>query len=287
MDYNLLIFLSEKQDAQKLVELLKDTGIDAYVEDKTSDPSDPQWNVMVDENKALKAQNVLEQFYDDKEKQEKAKREAERLKDPRYRNKSNGSQSSSFKPSWTVIALAIFLTGLTGAGLRYYFKDQERIRQQKLIDQKYGADEEEYYRFIAEQDSLNALKESGLTLELFKESILSEFKGKPVKLDDGITLNKVSTDGTTILFEGEFHEGYEVDHPDNIFKSNLRNALLESFHYAFLTEKDVYGNDYFDQLEELGVTLQFDFYNHGETKPAVTCRFTGSDLNKMEKKKKK
>lgn len=294
MEYSLLVIVSEKEEAQAIVKKLTDNNIDSFVEDMTDNDEQPpvtQWGVMIDEDKAEKAQDVLSEYY--KEKSEKEQPNIDdyiRMMDESGVFDVGSSTEQPSRPSGTSffnterIAFFVFMLLCIG-GYRVY-KTETKVgynntvmSNKALLNRPINAARASI-RIKRINDSITEAHAKPFSLSGLSEHV-TKLKDEYIVTYHGLYIVKeVQVRGRNVTFHSDL-----IQEKDDVYKaasSELDRKLSIWLYNKLKNCKDVYGKHFFDKLADSGARFHFVFYNHPDGAPSFTSHVVASDVKRWD-----
>lgn len=307
MNYSLLTIVDNQEESLKISSLLKSKGVGAY-SSQAIEYGYNKWGVYVEGQKLATAQNLLATFM-------KSDASAH-IQGPgmNYGNSSaapypahstgntyhlspsasNPSPSPSPNPSpkpsiskialW-VCAVVFFVAATAFVGYKIYQKDKKVDRYETTRNDSYDDDYDDDFDHHDKSSSTGYSVEEGsydrLSLSEFQIIVDEAKKDLPIALGDGLSCINISLQGSNIYYDYELDKGYV--YLDETVTEEQKREIAKKLCDDYSPLKDAYGDDVFDQMERLGVSINYRYYQHGHSKPYKTVRIPASYIKQFDK----
>lgn len=284
MEYSLLTLVENQNLAIRITDYMKSNGVNSYAA-QAMEYGYGQWGVYVDESKAKIAQELLDSYNDQPS-------ESYLGYTPNWTYGSEQPQSQAYSSSSSSRSAAKWvcyvLAGILLFGVRLYFKinkykSHQRVDYTTSMMPKYNSyadrivnNEIKWQNDTTESELSSSSYYNKLTLEDIRAEIKDYSKDLPEQIDLGLTLKRITLKDSKILYVYTIKEGFElIEFSKKEIAQNLCKTLSSN--------KSVYGDDYFDQLVDLGVTFNYVYYHEGEKAPYKTVSVPASYIKKFDK----
>ena len=283
MEYSLLTLVENQDLAIRISDYLKSNEVYSYAA-QDMEYGYGQWGVYVDESKATIAQQLLDSYVDPVSENESGYSPNwtygnEQPQAPAYSSSTRSGSSSRW--------VYYFLVGLVVFGVRIFIK-MNRNKTYQPVDYtsmmpKYNnyadrilSDDVKWRNDTTKSESFS----NKITLEDIRAEIEASSKNLPEQIDSGLTLKRTSMKGSKILYVYTVKNGFELDESSGV---PIKKEIAQNVYELLKTNKSIYGNDYFDQLADLGISFNYIYYHEGEKAPYKTVSVPASYVKKFDK----
>lgn len=293
MNYSILTIVGDQDSALQLSSYMKSNGINAYAS-QAIEYGYNHWGVYVEEQKLAVAQNLLDSY--------------NQSAVPGYGSNMNygaksavvpplpayPSQLSSSKPkkrsslNWILPVLGGLLIVGVSVGFMIYRSEEEskryvqyRLEQAKRSAQRISDDLQDMPKPPSQPSYSIPESSNKLTLGDFRMMVDGLQKDLPIALGNGLTCKRISMQGSNIYYDYELEEGYV--YLDKYITEEQKRDIAQQLCRDYSSLKVDYGDDLFDQMVKLGISINYRYYCYGQKTPYKTASISASYLKQFDK----